>query len=55
MSWLAQQLSCSETSVAMFLGKKSMDTGLLFTISEVIGVDFFRYYSEEIKSLKGAE
>lgn len=51
VSWFAQQLSCSDTCVSEIFDKESLDTALLFTISKVLDVNFFKYYSAELKKM----
>ena len=50
-SWLANELSCTPHRVSQILAKESLDTGLLMHISDVLGVDFFQFYSEELKRM----
>ena len=48
LSWLARELNCSRSNVYKFLDKASLDTSLLMQISLLVGVDFFRYYTDEL-------
>jgi len=49
MDWFAEELSCSHTDVYKLLNDASIDTGLLFRISDVLDVDFFKFYSDEFE------
>ena len=46
--WFAEQLECSRTNVYKIFGKKSIGTEELFRISEVLGYDFFKIYSNKL-------
>ena len=43
--WLAEQLGCSRTNIYKIFGKSSINTDELYKISEILGFDFFKYYS----------
>ena len=51
-TWFAQEMSCSRTSVYKIFDKSSIDTDLLLRISEVLNVDFFKVYSQELEKIK---
>lgn len=51
ITWFAEQLSCSHTDVYKLFNDASIDTGLLLLISDVLGVDFFKFYSEKFEIL----
>lgn len=46
--WLAAQLGCSRTNIYKIFGKSSIDTDELYKISEILGFDFFKYYSSKL-------
>lgn len=50
--WLAANLSCSRTNVYKIFDKRSIDTDYLLKISDLLGYDFFKLYSEELKKRK---
>lgn len=50
--WLARQMSYSRTNIYKIFDKSSIDTNTLMRISLVLGVDFFRVYSEELKKME---
>ena len=45
--WLARQLPCSNNYVYKLFSKKTMDTDLLWRISDIMDVNFFRLYMEK--------
>jgi hypothetical protein len=49
-SWLAKQLCCDRTNVYSIFKRESIDTLLLSKISAILKHDFFKYYSEDVKS-----
>lgn len=52
VTWFAQAMACSRTSVYNIFDKSSIDTDMLLRISSVLQVDFFKAYSEELKKIK---
>ena len=44
-SWLAIHLECDRTNVYKICRRPTIDSGLLFRISQAIGYDFFALYS----------
>ena len=48
VSWFARELYCDRTNVYKLFRKESIDTVLLYRISEILSYDFFRYYSNEL-------
>lgn len=46
--WLAQELGCHRTNLYKIYEKRTIDTGILLHISEILGFDFFQLYSEEL-------
>lgn len=51
-SWLAQKMCCTRTNIYKILNKKHIDSEQLLTISIILNVDFFSYYSEQIEKMK---
>ena len=47
--WLANELGCHRTNIYKIYDKRSLDTSILFRISQIMGYDFFRLYSESLK------
>ena len=45
--WLARQLLCSNNHVYKLFSKKTMDADLLWRISDIMEVNFFRLYMEK--------
>ena len=50
--WLAKQMSYSRTNIYKIFDRPSIDADVLLRISLVLGVDFFKYYSAELKNKK---
>ena len=48
--WLAKQMSYSRTNIYKIFDRPSIDADILLRISLVLGVDFFKYYSAELKN-----
>ena len=48
--WLAKQMSYSRTNIYKIFDRPSIDADVLLRISLVLGVDFFKYYSAELKT-----
>ncbi|MDR0962103.1 MAG: hypothetical protein LBM62_06055 [Mediterranea sp.] len=48
VSWLATKVHYSVPNMYHILGKESVEVDLLWQISELLGVDFFAYFSEEL-------
>lgn len=53
-TWLAEKICRHRSSVHEVYNKKDLDTFLLMSISEALGVNFFKYYSDyfEVKCTK---
>jgi hypothetical protein len=47
--WLARRIPCSRTNTYKIFAKNSLDTYMLYRISQILEFDFFQYYSEELK------
>lgn len=52
--WLAERISVNIRTVNKIFEKTVIDTQQLSLISEALGVDFFRYYSEALKTEENA-
>ena len=50
--WLAQELGCHRTNIYKVYGRATIDTGMLFHISQLLNVDFFKLYSEALNKQK---
>lgn len=50
-SWLAKEINVNPRTVNKIFLKSVIDTHQLLQISQVLGVDFFRYYSELLTPL----
>ncbi|MBQ7870415.1 MAG: helix-turn-helix transcriptional regulator [Prevotella sp.] len=48
VSWLARKLNCHRSVVYRIFNKNSIDTNLLKSISEILGYDFFKEYSDDM-------
>lgn len=46
--WLAQQINVNQRTINKIFHKSIIDTGQLFQISQAMGVDFFKFYSDEL-------
>ena len=46
--WLANELGSHRTNIYKIYDKRSVDTGILFHISQILGYDFFRLYSDSL-------
>lgn len=49
-AWLADQIGITPRTLQKLFNKPSLDTQLLFIISQVLGCDFFSYYSIGLQS-----
>ena len=47
--WLADAIHVNTRTVNKIFNKKDIDTRQLMMISRALGVDFFKFYSEELK------
>ncbi len=50
--WLAEELGCHRTNVYKIYSRNTIDSGMLFHISKLLKVDFFKYFSEALKKKK---
>lgn len=51
--WFASKMAYSRTNIYKIFDKPSIDTDVLLRISAVLDVDFFKFYSAELKEKKG--
>lgn len=49
VSWLAAILCCERTNVYSIFRRRSIDSGLLYRISEALKFDFFALYSNQLR------
>jgi plasmid maintenance system antidote protein VapI len=47
--WLAEKLGCHRTNVYKIYNRNTIDSGMLFHISKLLKVDFFKYFTEALK------
>ena len=47
--WLAEELGCHHTNVYKIYNRNTIDSGMLFHISKLLKVDFFKYFTEALK------
>lgn len=55
VSWLSRKIHCDRRNIYNIFHRDSIDTALLFKISRVLGVDFFRLYSSELEHIETQE
>lgn len=48
VTWLSRKLHCDRRNVYDIFTRQYIDTGLLFRISEILGRDFFTYFSQAL-------
>lgn len=48
--WLAKQLGCHRTNIYKVYGRTTIDTGMLLHICKLLNYDFFKLYSDTLKS-----
>lgn len=49
--WFARKMSYSRTNIYKIFERSSIDTSTLLRISIILGVDFFKVYSEKLEAL----
>lgn len=49
VSWMARKLNCTRAAVYRIFAKNSIDTQLLFNISQVLQRDFFKDLSNDVQ------
>lgn len=47
VTWLAEQLPCHRTNIYRIFDKPSIDTNILFHISQILKYDFFADFTKE--------
>ena len=50
--WFAEKMAYSRTNVYKIFERPSIDADVLLRISVILDVDFFKYYSSELKNKK---
>ena len=57
VTWLAKQLNFSRANLYNIFDKSTLDTAVLMQISQLLKVDFFQYYTDELEMriTKGCE
>ena len=57
VTWLARRLNFSRSNMYKIFDKSTLDTAILMQISQLLKVDFFQYYTDEleIRITKGKE
>ncbi len=50
--WFAKQISCSRACTYKLFNQPSIETDRLLLISNLLGVDFFKVYSAELKEIR---
>lgn len=48
VAWLAEELCYDRSSVYKMLHRESMDSYTLFRISQLLSMNFFKYYTDEL-------
>lgn len=49
VTWLSRKIHCDRRNVYDIFSRSYIDTGLLYLISQALGCDFFKYYSESLR------
>lgn len=49
VTWLSRKIHCDRRNIYDIFHRSSIDSTLLFKISSVLGVDFFRLYSDKLE------
>ena len=52
IAWLAKKVNCDRNNFRKLLKGNYITTPLLFCISAVMDIDFFAFYSEQLRILK---
>lgn len=53
--WLSLQIPCTRANIYKIFNKSSIDTAMLYRISQILEFDFFQCYSESITKVSDAE
>ena len=48
VTWFADKLCCERTNIYNIFKRESIDSALLFKISQILGHNFFAYYTREL-------
>lgn len=48
VTWFADKLCCERTNIYNIFKRESIDTALLFKISQILGHNFFAYYTDKL-------
>ena len=48
VAWLSRKINCDRRNIYDIFNRHTIDTGLLFRLSEALGVNFFTYYSASL-------
>ena len=48
ITWFAKKLRCDRSNIYNIFSRETIDTGLLFKISEILNYDFFSLYKPEV-------
>lgn len=51
-TWLARKINCERPNIYYIFKQSSINTELLFLISQALNVDFFRFYSASLENPK---
>jgi hypothetical protein len=51
-SWFANQLCCDRTNVYSIFRRESIDSAMLFKISQILNHNFFDYYTKELSRVE---
>jgi len=52
-AWLARKINCERSNIYYIFTLRSINTDLLRQISLALGKDFFKHYSDDLKSADG--
>lgn len=53
-TWLAKKIHCERPNIYYIFKQTSINTDILYRISNALNVDFFRFFSEELQK-RGTE
>ncbi|MBR4962525.1 MAG: XRE family transcriptional regulator [Muribaculaceae bacterium] len=48
VTWFAGKLCCERTNIYNIFKRESIDSALLFKISQILGHNFFSYYTDKL-------
>jgi len=49
VTWLARQLPCDRSNLYKIFSKHTLDTEILYRISQLLDTDFFALFSDQLK------